>query len=189
MFGGLWNRNPLKPYAVQPAMDQPKQPGPASSFLRYWVPVLLWMTLVFSASADKQSYHHSSMFFEPLMRWLFPHLSQDTISSIHHVFRKTCHLCEYAVLAALVWRAVRKPLKHDPRPWNWAEAGLALAVVFAYAASDELHQVFVPNRTALFSDVMIDTSGGLVCLGVLWLRHGGAVSMLLCLRRRMFRTG
>jgi VanZ family protein len=174
---------------VQPAVEQPNTPGRVFSFFRYWVPVLLWMALVFSASADKQSYHHSSMLFEPLMRWLFPHMPQDTISEIHHLFRKTCHLCEYAVLAGLVWRAVRKPLKHDPRPWNWAEAGLALSVVFAYAASDELHQVFVPNRTALVSDVLIDTSGGAICLLLLWLKHGGVIFMYSLLRRLMFRPG
>jgi VanZ family protein len=42
-------------------------------------------------------------------------------------------------------------------------------VVFAYAASDEFHQIFVPNRTALVSDVLIDTSGGVAGLLLLWL--------------------
>jgi len=62
-------------------------------------------------------------------------------------------------------------VKNDPRPWLWPEAGLALAIVFAYAASDELHQVFVPTRTPLVSDVLIDTSGGAVALLLLWLRR------------------
>jgi VanZ family protein len=144
--------------------------GPIASFLRYWLPVAFWMTLVFSASADAQSFRHSSMLFEPLLRWLFPHLSPALVEALHHVFRKSCHLGEYAVLAWLFWRAIRKPVKNDPRPWRWAEAGLALAIVFAYAASDELHQVFVPPRTPLISDVLIDTSGGAVALLLLWLR-------------------
>jgi VanZ family protein len=62
-------------------------------------------------------------------------------------------------------------VKKDPRPWRWAEAGLALAIVFAYAAGDELHQVFVPSRTAQVSDVLIDTSGGAAALLLLWLRR------------------
>jgi len=111
------------------------------------------------------------MLFEPLIRWLFPHISPVTVQQIHHAFRKTCHLTEYAILAWLFWRAIRKPVKNDPRPWNWTEAGLALAIVFAYAASDELHQVFVPNRTALASDVLIDTSGGAIALLLLWLHR------------------
>jgi VanZ family protein len=129
------------------------------------------MAMIFSFSSDAKSYQHSSLLFEPLMHWLFPHMPQTTIEEVHHLFRKTCHLTEYAILAGLVWRAVRKPVRNDPRPWNWAEAGLALSVVFAYAASDELHQVFVPTRTALVSDVLIDTSGGAVLLLLLWLHR------------------
>ena len=53
--------------------------------------------------------------------------------------------------------------------WRWDEAGLALAIVFLYAASDELHQAFVPTRTALVSDVFIDTAGGAAGLLALWL--------------------
>jgi VanZ family protein len=139
-----------------------------ANFLRYWLPVLVWMTLIFSASADTQSYRHSGALFEPLLRWLFPHLSPEMIATLHHLFRKTCHLTEYAVLALLFWRAINRPVAGDPRPWNWAEAGLALSLVFAYAASDELHQAFVPNRTPLVSDVMIDTSGGAAALLLLW---------------------
>jgi VanZ family protein len=126
------------------------------------------MGLVFTGSADRHSYQHSSMFFEPLMRWLFPNMSPATLEGIHHVFRKLCHLTEYAIFGWLVWRAIRRPVKNDPRPWNWAEAGLALAVVFAYAASDEFHQIFVPSRTPLITDVLIDSTGGLLMLLLLW---------------------
>ena len=174
---------------MQPPSVQPNKARPLANFLRYWLPVLVWMLLIFSFSSDAKSYHHSSSLFEPLLRWLFPQMSQGTISELHHFFRKTCHLAEYAMLAWLVWRAVRKPVKNDRRPWNWTESGFALSVVFAYAASDELHQVFVPNRTALVSDVMIDTSGGLALLVLLWLRHGGPVSLFFWLRGKMLKTG
>lgn len=145
--------------------------GPILDFVRYWLPVLIWMALVFSASADTQSYQHSSRLFEPLLRWLFPGLSPTAVATLHHAFRKTCHLTEYAILAWLFWRAIRKPVKNDPRPWLWSEAGLALAVVFIYAASDELHQAFVPTRTPHVSDVLIDTCGGAFALLLLWLRQ------------------
>jgi VanZ family protein len=174
---------------MYPPSVQRKGAGPVANFLRYWLPVLLWMTLIFSFSSDKQSYRHSSLFFEPLMRWLFPQMSPATLEELHHAFRKTCHLAEYALLAWLVWRAVRKPMKNGPRPWNWTEAGFALSVVFAYAASDELHQVFVPTRSALVSDVLIDTSGGAAMLLLLWLAHGGTASLLSWLRRKMFKPG
>ena len=145
--------------------------GPISSFIRYWLPVLLWMALIFSVSADSQSFRHSSLYFEPLLRWLFPHLPQPQIEVIHHVFRKCCHLTEYAILAWLLWRAIRRPAKNDPRPWLWPEAGRALALVFLYSASDELHQVFVPSRTGQVADVLVDSTGGAIGLLLLWLRR------------------
>jgi VanZ family protein len=38
-------------------------------------------------------------------------------------------------------------------------------VVFLYACSDEIHQLFVPNRSGELLDVLLDTFGG--SLGVL----------------------
>ena len=138
--------------------------------LKYWLPPLVWMVLIFSASADTKSYQHSSSLFEPFLHWLFPQMSQSNIDFIHHLFRKTGHLTEYALLALLLWRAIRQPQKGDrgSRKWRWDEAGLSLAIVFLYAASDELHQVFVSSRTALVSDVLIDTTGGVIGLLLLW---------------------
>ena len=138
------------------------------AFLKYWLPVLIWMALIFSVSADSKSTEHSSMYFEPLLRWLFPQMSQAHVELIHHAFRKCCHLAEYAVLAWLLWRAIRRTDRKNPRPWNWAEAGLALSIVFLYGASDEFHQIFVPTRTPQVSDVFIDTAGG--AIGLLALR-------------------
>ena len=91
------------------------------------------------------------------------------VAEIHHLFRKCGHLTEYAILALLVWRAIHGVAKNKDFTWKWDEAGLTLAIVFCYAATDEFHQIFVPTRTPLVSDVMIDTSGGAVALILLWL--------------------
>jgi len=142
------------------------------AFLKYWLPVVIWMALIFSASADTQSYERSARFlgfFEPFLQWLFPQMSPAQIEDIHHLFRKCGHLTEYAVLALLLWRAVRRPVKNQPRPWNWPEARQALLLVMLYAATDEFHQRFVPGRTSLVSDVLIDTAGGAAALLALWI--------------------
>ena len=134
-----------------------------------WTLVAAWMTVIFSASADGSSYHHSSLYFEPLMHWLFPRMEPGRVDSIHHLFRKGCHLTEYAVLALLCRHAIRRSLKNPAPAWRWDEAGLALALVFLYSASDELHQVFVPTRTGQISDVLVDVTGGALGLIGLWL--------------------
>ena len=127
------------------------------------------MAVIFTASADGNSYHHSSLYFDPLMHWLFPHMAQDRIDLLHHIFRKCCHLTEYAILALLCRYAIRRSMKNILPAWRWDEAGLALAIVFLYSASDELHQVFVPTRTGQISDVLVDVSGGAIGLALLWL--------------------
>lgn len=140
------------------------------------------MVVIFSVSSDTQSFHHSSTLFEPLMHWLFPQMPQPRIEHIHYLFRKCAHLTEYALLALLLWRAIHhthgkrrrpageiEPPPNGKFPWLWPEAGLALALVFLYAASDEIHQVFIPGRTGQVSDVLVDTTGGIIGLGLLWL--------------------
>ncbi|HXG77088.1 MAG TPA: VanZ family protein [Gaiellaceae bacterium] len=72
------------------------------------------------------------------------------------VLRKLAHAAEYAVLGALLLRAS-------------GSARLALALGVLYAASDELHQSFVPGREGAPLDVAIDAVG--VAAGVLlWQR-------------------
>jgi len=134
------------------------------------------MVFIFSASSDAKSYQHSSALFEPLLQWLFPQMTQPTVDYIHHLFRKTGHLTEYALLALLLWRAIRHschppvaPERSEGGRWRWDIAGLSLSTVFLYAASDEFHQIFVPSRTPLVSDVGIDTTGGAIGLLLLWL--------------------
>ena len=138
-------------------------------FIRYWLPVLLWMVLIFSASSDNQSYEHSSRLVEPLLRWLFPHLSEDRIHLLHELLRKCAHLTEYAALALLLRRAVHHTAKNPAPGWNRREIRLTLLIVMLYAATDEFHQQFVPTRTSLVSDVFIDTAGGAAGLFLLWL--------------------
>lgn len=137
-------------------------------FLKFWLPVLLWMAVIFSASSDSHSYEHSSRLVEPFLHWLFPKMSQMNIEKIHHVLRKCAHLAEYAVFAVLLWRALCLS-KDNPPAWSWPKIGGTLLLVFLYAASDEFHQRFVPTRTPLVSDVFIDTAGGTLGLLVLWL--------------------
>ena len=62
------------------------------------------------------------------------------------VLRKLAHFCEYAILGALLLRA-------------FGRAELAVAAGVAYAATDELHQHFVPGRHAALRDVAIDAAG------------------------------
>jgi VanZ family protein len=139
------------------------------AFFKYWLPPLAWMAVIFTASSDTKSFEHSSRILAPLLHWLFPHISDDTVYLIVLTARKCAHLIEYAVLALLFWRALWKPAKNIPRPWNWHEAEVVLLGVILYAMGDEIHQIFVPSRTPRIYDVVIDTTGAAAALLALWI--------------------
>jgi VanZ family protein len=125
-------------------------------FLKYWFPVLAWMTFIFTGSTDLLSAEHTSRFIGPFLRWFTPNISDATIGSVQLVVRKLGHFTEYAILAALLYRAWRR---------NRTRA-LALSFFAAaiYAALDEFHQSFVGSRTGSPIDVLIDCAGALVGL-------------------------
>ncbi|MGN6552451.1 MAG: VanZ family protein [Verrucomicrobiota bacterium] len=136
---------------------------------KYWLPVAIWMMVIFSASGDTQSYQHSSRIVGPILHWLLPNLAQANVDRVVLFARKCAHLTEYAVLAILFWRAVRRPVRADPRPWSWPLAGAAVMFVALYAATDEFHQHFVPGREPAVHDVLIDTIGAAIGMVLLWL--------------------
>ena len=139
---------------------------PVHAFVRfkYWLPVVVWMALIFLMSTNLGSAANTSRFIEPLLRWLIPHISPHTIREIHFYIRKSAHLGEYAVLGWLLWRALRQTRPVAPSRTRWKIAVAALLMSAAYAATDEFHQSFVPTRTASARDVMIDTCGALIGL-------------------------
>jgi VanZ family protein len=126
------------------------------------------MAVIFSASSDRMSFQHSSRIVGPLVRWLLPHLSQESVETIVLIVRKCAHLTEYAILGLLLWRAQRKPTRTSPQPWRWRTAFHTILLVMLYAASDEFHQAFVPSRQASVWDVLLDTTGAVFALLLLW---------------------
>ena len=123
-----------------------------------WMPVIAWMLLIFAGSSDVLSAEHTSRFLVPFLRWLDPQISFAAIAAIHFSLRKIGHFTEYAILAALLWRALRGTFAISSKV---TIATATFLVTAAFAASDEFHQSFVPTRTASAHDVLID------CLGVL----------------------
>jgi VanZ family protein len=127
-------------------------------FIRYWLPVILWMIFIFIGSTDLMSAEHTSRFIGPFLRWFAPDITEATIASVQLVVRKCAHLTEYAILAALFYRAFRLHREHV----------LGAAFIFAglYAALDEFHQSFVASRTGTPYDIMIDCAGAIIGLAI-----------------------
>jgi VanZ family protein len=97
-----------------------------------WLPVVVWAAVIFAFSA-------------------IPGLGTG-LGVWDTILRKCAHTLEYAILGALLLRALGR------------EAPAFLAGV-AYAVSDEIHQHFVGGRHGSPVDVAIDSAG--VLLGIL----------------------
>ena len=129
--------------------------------IKYWLPVLLWMVFIFIGSTDLMSAEHTSRFIGPFLRWFAPDISDATVASIQLVVRKCAHLIEYAILAALLYRALRQRI-----------ASLGRTAVFAFviaaicASLDEFHQSFVVSRTGSPWDAIIDCLGAMIGLTI-----------------------
>ena len=80
------------------------RPTTMRTFLKYWLPVFIWLGVIFASSTDIFSAEHTPRYLVPFLRWLNPQISPSTIATIHLALRKLSHLTEYAILAALLWR-------------------------------------------------------------------------------------
>jgi VanZ family protein len=139
----------------------------ARLFSRY-APLVIWLVFISYASSDSFNAGNTSRIIGPLVLWLFPNTSAETLLAIHMITRKAAHFTEYAILAFLAARAFRT----SPRPAladRWFLASFALVV--AYALLDEYHQSFIPSRTGSIYDSLIDISGGLTALLLIRRRH------------------
>ena len=128
-----------------------------------------WMAIIFLGSTDVMSAPHTSRFLIPLIKWLFPSVSPSVLEVIQTLLRKGWHLAEYAILSLLVWNALVQPFVTRPGGWPWRVVRLTLLICLFYAASDELHQAFVPSRGSSVADVVLDGLGSTAGLTALWI--------------------
>jgi VanZ family protein len=107
----------------------------ASRALSVWLPVVVWAAVIFTFSS-------------------IPSLSTG-LGTWDTLLRKAAHMTEYAILGALLLRALGRELP-------------AFLVGVAYAVTDEIHQHFVEGRHASAIDVALDSVG--VAIGIYLLR-------------------
>jgi VanZ family protein len=112
-----------------------------NSLLRYWLPPVLWMSVIFFLSAQPTLPYHPDTFLDSILK-------------------KAGHMIEYGILAFLLWRG----LWRGRNTLSWSPLVTAFLVSVLYAASDECHQTFVPGRNGTLMDVGFDTLGALVAL-------------------------
>jgi VanZ family protein len=123
--------------------------------LALWGPVLLYMGVIF---------YLSSLSDAPLP----PGLTD-----------KPSHSLGYFGFGVVVARAFAGGI---PRRFGWRTAVAAIVFAIAYGASDELHQMFVPGRSADVNDLLADTIGASLGAFACW--AWGIISLPAATHRR-----
>lgn len=140
--------------------------GMNKSKLINWIPAIIWMIIIFMFSAQPASASNqlSTGFTEVLIDTLgkiMPfNIEISTVSNLvgqlNHIVRKFAHFSVYLILGILVSRSMIK------NGFKGNVFIISLLICATYAASDELHQLFVPGRGCQLKDVLIDSLGSLV---------------------------
>ena len=140
-----------------------------------WWPVLVWLGVIRLESTDFASADNTSTVLYEVIVAVAPQVQPSFVSQLDEVLRKMGHFAGYAILSGLVFLALKQTNHdrlrallrrtwgtswHDLWRWEWALLGMLATVVTA--ASDEIHQAFIPSRTGRWQDVVLDSCGAIV---------------------------
>lgn len=100
-----------------------------------FAPAIVWAGVIFFLSSQE----------------MLPGLS---VSFFDFVFKKTAHAFVFGVLFVLFLRGFAKLGKTAHNSWK-----VSILLCTLYAITDELHQAFVPGRTASIGDIGFDFLG------------------------------
>ena len=155
-----------------PATAGSKQPK-WRIWLTAYAPFIIWIFVVLGLGSGIGSMKETSRIIRPLLEFLFPTASPETLKSYHAIIRKFAHLTEYAMLAFLAVRALRASSVTSLRNYRFV---IAILIVLVIASLDEFHQSFEASRTSAVWDVVLDVVGGSIaatCLYILARRKAG----------------
>jgi VanZ family protein len=129
-----------------------------------WTAVVLWMLFIFCLSYQpaNESNQMSTGITEVIIQTTSKIVPKAELSfhTLNHFVRKSAHFFIYFVLGILTINALRRIGWSDYRCTI-----LALTICVLYAASDELHQLFIPGRSAELRDIFIDSTGAYLGIG------------------------
>lgn len=143
-------------------------------FLIFLILVLFWMGVIFkfSSANGEKSTGTSRSSLERIITLFNKNIDKNKLEEIvikyDVVLRKCTHFCIYlvgGVLLYCMYFSLNKLINN----------GLVYIKVYSvitgslYAISDELHQYFVPGRSGEIKDVLLDSSGVITGLFLVWL--------------------
>lgn len=124
--------------------------------------LVIWMIAVFYLSHQNGD---SSSNLSRMVANSFANDNTQVAENLEPVVRKVAHMSEYAIGAMLFYGL----LLTYPQYSRKARIVMSLGFIILYAATDEFHQSFIDSRNGTPWDVLIDTLGGAIGIGAVYI--------------------
>ena len=125
--------------------------------------LIMVIIFIFSSENGAESVSRSDIISETVRRVLLKNMNRREVSTL---VRKAAHFIVYFFLATFLQMNFSDKCRKRKNKF------IVLSLVFLYACTDEYHQSFVSGRGSHFTDVLIDTAGGITSIFMveLWRR-------------------
>ena len=147
-----------------------------------WIPATLWLAVITTESTKTFSGNNTLAWLLKLLRDVHIHASFGQAFYLNMILRKAGHFTGYAILSWLTFRGWMEMLAYQNfarfrqvvRRWRLRASALAVLCTIVVAGLDEFHQSFLPGRTGVVRDVILDSMGGVFVQSILllyWTRN------------------
>lgn len=124
--------------------------------------LIVWMIVIFMLSNDNGI--QSSNKSDGIAYFIASRINLLDTDTLIFIIRKCAHITEYLILGILMLNVLK-----DYNAINIKLVIITILFCFSYAISDEIHQLFIQNRSGKFSDILIDTSGSFIGIFIYYL--------------------
>lgn len=120
--------------------------------------LIVWMSAVFTLSSESgsKSENTSNSFTKTIFQ---NNISDEQVKNLSFIIRKTAHFALYTIGGICICLFVLLNFKSTNKIYL-----ISYIIGTIYAITDELHQLYIPNRSGEIRDVIIDSFG--ILLGV-----------------------
>jgi hypothetical protein len=147
------------------------RPRTILQWIRAWWLSIACFVVIGVESTDRWSAHNTKYEFYGWFNENVAIVSWDRWGFINWELRKLGHMVGFGLIALAFyycWTRTLNPRTRETMARFRRRCALrAIVMAFLLAAADEIHQSFIPSRTAAVHDVVLDTFGALLFL-MLW---------------------
>jgi VanZ family protein len=159
-------------FSASPSQS-PETEGGWRWWLSVWLPVAIALTIIAIESTGTFSSQNTSSWLRPIFEHVLGPMRNQVWETLHHYIRKSGHFVGYGTVGFTFLRAWLHTRGRGGistvLSWRVECSILAILSTAVVASLDEFHQSFLPGRTGVPTDVLLDTSGACTLCLIVWL--------------------